>query len=36
MSKKRKWSSEAKFKIALEVIKGDMTLGSNVMNHPTH
>ncbi len=26
MSKKRKWSSEAKFKIALEVIKGDMTL----------
>ena len=26
MSKKRKWSSEAKFKIALEVIKGELTL----------
>ena len=26
MSKKRKWPSEAKFKIAFEVIKGDMTL----------
>lgn len=26
MSKKRKWSSEAKFTIALEVMKGDTTL----------
>ena len=26
MSKKRKWSSEAKFKIALEVAKGELTL----------
>ena len=26
MSKKRKWSSEAKFKIALEVVKGESTL----------
>ncbi len=26
MIKKKKWSSEAKFKIALEAIKGDITL----------
>lgn len=26
MSKKKKWSSEAKFKIALEAIKGEITL----------
>lgn len=26
MSKKKKWSSEAKFKIALEVMKGECTL----------
>ena len=26
MSKKKKWSSEAKFKIALEAIKGEVTL----------
>lgn len=26
MSKKKKWSSEAKFKIALEAIKGETTL----------
>jgi transposase len=26
MSKKKKWSSDAKFKIALEVVKGELTL----------
>jgi transposase len=26
MSKKKKWSSEAKFKIVIEVLKGDLTL----------
>lgn len=26
MSKKRKWTSEAKFKLALEAIKGEITL----------